>query len=62
MFHNNTVKISEKIEQEELVENLPPSYLPYRFLHNLRSFLLWVKVKMFNFFLKTIDLNIIFRA
>ena len=24
-----------KIEQAELVENLPTSYLPYRFLHNL---------------------------
>ena len=43
MFHNNTVKISEKIEQEELVENLPPSFLPNRFLHNLHSFLLWKK-------------------
>ena len=31
MFHNNIVKISEKIEQAELVENLPPSYLLYRF-------------------------------
>ena len=27
-----------KIKQAELVENLPPSYLPYRFLHNLHSF------------------------
>ena len=33
-----------KIEQAELVENLPPSYLPYKFLHNLHSFLLWEKV------------------
>ena len=41
MFLNNIVKISEKIEQAELVENLPPSYLPYRFLHNLHSFLLY---------------------
>ena len=40
MFHNNIVKISEKIQQAELVENLPPSYLPYKFLHNLHSFLL----------------------
>ena len=31
------------IEQMELVENLPPSYLPYRFLHNLHSFLIWKK-------------------
>ena len=40
MFHNNIVKISENIEQAELVENMPPSYLPYRFLHNLQSHLL----------------------
>ena len=41
-----------KAEQAELVENLPPSYLPYRFLHNLRSFSLWEKVKVFEFFWK----------
>ena len=45
-----------KIKQAELVENLPPSYLPYRFLHNLHSFLLWGKVKIFDF-LKTNDCN-----
>ena len=50
MFHNNIVKISEKIEQLKLVENLPPSYLPYKFLHNFHSFLLWEKVKIFDFF------------
>ena len=38
MIQNNIVKISEKNEQGELVENLPLSYLPYRFLHNLHSF------------------------
>ena len=34
MFHNNTEKISKlkKNDREEFV--LPPSYLPYRFLHN----------------------------
>ena len=37
-----------KNEQAEVVENLPPSYLPYRFLHNLHSFLLWEKVKIFD--------------
>ena len=47
MFDNNIVKISEKIKQAELVENMSPSYLPYRFLHNLHSFLLWEKVEMF---------------
>ena len=49
MFHNNILKISEKIEKAELVENLRGSYLPYRFLHNLRSFLLWEQVKKFDF-------------
>ena len=34
LFHNDIVKISEKIERLELAENLPPHYLPYRFLHN----------------------------
>ena len=53
-FHNNIVKISEKNEQPELVKNLPPSYLPYKFLHNLHSFLLWEKVKIFDV-LKTND-------
>ena len=43
-----------KIEQVELVENLAPSYLPYRFLHDLDSFLLWEKVKIFDV-LKTND-------
>ena len=51
MFHNSIVKISEKIEQAEVDENLPPSYLPYRFLHNLHSFLLWEKVNIFDFLL-----------
>ena len=27
--------------------NLPPSYLPYRFLHNLHSFLLWIMENTF---------------
>ena len=36
----------KKIEPVELVEKLPPSYLPYRFLHNLHSFL--IKVKLFD--------------
>ena len=48
MFYNNIVKNSEKFKQVELVENLAPSYLPYRFLHELASFLLWEKVKIFD--------------
>ena len=43
-----------KIEQVKLVENLPPNYLPYKFLHNFHSFLLWEKVKILDF-LKTAD-------
>ena len=34
-------------DQAELVENMPPSYLSYRFLHNLHPLLLWEKVKIF---------------
>ena len=49
MFHNNIVKISENLNGK-LVENLAPSYLPYRFLHDLASFLLWEKVKIFDCF------------
>ena len=30
------------IETAELVENLPPPYIPYRFLYNLHSFLPWL--------------------
>ena len=40
----------------KLVKNLPPSYLPYKFLHNFHSFLLWEKVKILDF-LKTTDYN-----
>ena len=51
MFHNNTVKISEKKWTSGTCWKSPsklPS-LPYRFLHNLHSFLLWEKVKRFEF-------------
>ena len=50
MFYNNIVRISKKNEQVEHVENLALSYLPYKFLHHLASFLLWEKVKIFDFF------------
>ena len=50
-FYNNIVKISENLNKWN-VENLAPSHLPYRFLHDLASFLLWEKVKIFDF-LKT---------
>ena len=54
MFHNNVVEVLEtKIEQAKLVGNLPPSYLPYIFLYNLHSFLLWEKVKIDLNFTKT---------
>ena len=51
MFHNNIVKIvkisKKKVEQAELVENPPPSHLPFSFLHNLPSFLLVKKDLIF---------------
>ena len=50
MFYNNTVKISKNFEQEELADSLSPSYLLYKFLHNLHSFLLREKVKIFDCF------------
>ena len=53
MFHNNIVKISEKIEQVELVENLAPNYLPCRFLHDFASFVLWGKSEKYLIFLKS---------
>ena len=58
MFHNNIVKISEKNEQAKPVENLPQSYLPCpcRFLHDLHSFLLWEKMKIFDFFFKPMSI------
>ena len=49
MFYNNIVKNFRKIEQVEHVENLAQSYLSYKFLHHLASFLLWEKVKIFDF-------------
>ena len=33
----------ENFRKTVLVENLPPSYLPYTILHSLHSFLLWEK-------------------
>ena len=45
----------------ELVENLALSYLPYRFQHDFASFLLWEKVKIFDF-LKTNDCNEMFHT
>ena len=48
MFHNNIVKNSKKLNKQN-VENQPPSHLPYSFLHNVPSFFLWEKVKIFDF-------------
>ena len=46
IFNNNNVKT---IDQAELVENLPPSNLPYRFLQTLHPiFLLENKAKIFD--------------
>ena len=44
-------------DQAELVEILPPSYVLYRYLHNLHSFWLWGKSEKKNDFLKTNDKN-----
>ena len=43
LFHKNIVKIFKKHEQVEHVENLPPNYIPYKFLHNLHSFFFYGK-------------------
>ena len=46
MFQNSISekkKKKKKNDQAEFVENLAAGYLPYRFLHNLHSFLLWEK-------------------
>ena len=53
MLHNKYCENFRKTEQAELVENLPPSYLHYGFLHNLPSFSLWKKSE--NISLKTND-------
>ena len=51
----NDFKMShDNIEQVELVENLPPIYLPYQFLHNLHPILVWGKLK-YLIFLKPIN-------
>ena len=49
MFHNNIVKISEKLNKCNLLKSLAPNYLSYRFLHDLASFLLWENVNIFDF-------------
>ena len=50
MFHNNIVKISEKLNKRNLLKTCLQSYLPYRPLHNLLSVLLWEKWKYLIFF------------
>ena len=40
----------KKLNKTEFVENLPPTYLPYRFLRNLQTFSLSEKMKTFDFF------------
>ena len=40
----------KKIEQAELIENLPPSYLPNRFLHNWHQFITMGKSENIWFF------------
>ena len=50
MFHNNIVKISENLNKRNLLKICSPSYLPYRFLHDLHAFLLWEKGENISFF------------
>ena len=44
-----------KSEQVDIVENLPPIYLLYLFMHNLYPFLFKEIVKIFIFFLKPMN-------
>ena len=48
IFHNSFSENFRKIEQAELVENLPPRYIRHCFLHNLHSSSLREKVKKFD--------------
>ena len=55
MFHNNTVKISEKLNKQNLLKiYLQVTYPTDLCIINIH-FLLWEKVKIFDFFLKTND-------
>ena len=56
MLQNNIVKISENLNKRNLLKMCLQVTYPNRFLHNLLSFLLWEKVKIFDF-LKTNDKN-----
>ena len=47
-------KFQKKLNKQNLLKNLPPSYLPYKFLHNFHSFLLWGKSENIGFFKKTL--------
>ena len=52
MVHNNIVKISEKLNKENLLKLCLPSYLPYKFLHNLHSFFIMGERENIQFFKK----------
>ena len=59
MFYNNIVKISEKLNKWNLLKIWLQVTYPIDFCMILASFLLWEKVKIFDF-LKTNDQNKIF--
>ena len=46
MFYNNIVKISEKDEQTELVENMPLCYTNLHISAQFAFILLWEKVRI----------------
>ena len=50
MFHNNIVKISEKLNKRNLLKICLQVTYPTDFLQNLHSFLLLEKAKLFDFF------------
>ena len=49
MFHNEYCENFRNFVHVELVKNLHPKYLLYRFLHILEWYLLWENMKMFDF-------------
>ena len=50
IFHNNIMKISEKLNKQNLLKICFQVTYPSDFFNNLHSFLLWEKVKIFIFF------------
>ena len=53
MFHNSIAKISEKLNKRNLLKLCPQVTYPTYFYTMLHSFLPWEKVKLFDFFFKS---------